>query len=109
MQIILADSDNRQLAKVSSWDNANVAAKALFKKQYWSDLYYSIVFDDGNEISGSIDLEPQSFHAPHQNQIVTWHLKTFWGNISRAKLPRFPLTQQDIDECKKLLTYLPTN
>lgn len=117
MIIQLYDSRKKLFTTVNSWESANVAAKAIFKRQYWSDLYYSIVFDDGVKVSGSIDLEPKSFHKEHQNKIVTWHLKTFWTNISKLtpKSPypgmtirEFEPSAQDIEDCKNLLNYLPS-
>lgn len=106
MKIILFDSQGNTFASVTTWDAANVAAKAVFKRQNWSDLYYDIFFDDGTQTGGSIDLEPESFHKPHQSQIFTWHLKTFWTNVSKSK-PLPYLSQSDIDFCKTLLNYLP--
>jgi len=111
MKIKLTDSDGKLFATVTSWENANIAAKAIFKLHKYSDLYYHLFFDDGNDIAGSIDLEPHSFHQPHQKTILTSHLKTFWGNVSRITPNEYGwlrgFTQQDIDECKTLLTYLP--
>jgi len=106
-KFILSNDMGHKFASVNSWEDANVAAKAIFKRQYWSNLYYEIFFDDGETISGVIDLEPESFHKPHQNQIFTWHLKTFWGNISKLTKPYGGITMQDVEDCKKLLTYLP--
>ena len=97
MKIILTSSIGTTFAKVDTFENANVAAKAIFKCNYWSDLYYDIFFDDGTQTAGSIDLEPQSFHKPHQQSIFTTHLKTWWGNISKLPTPKFGLTQEDID------------
>lgn len=105
MKIILSNSDGNKFATVQSWESANLAAKAVFKRNYWSDLYYDIFFDDNTQTCGSIDLEPSSFHKPHQNNIFTWHLKTFWTNVSKSE-PKTYLTQEDINFTKKLLTYL---
>lgn len=111
MKILLSSSTGSKFAEVDNFTNANVAAKAVFKCNYWSDLYYDILFDDGTQTAGSIDLEPQSFHKPHQNIIFTNHLKTWWGNVSRITPNEYGFmkgfTQEDIDFCKKLLTYLP--
>lgn len=105
MKIILSDSKGATFAKVTNWSDANTAAKAIFKRQYWSDLYYDILFDDGTQTGGSIDLEPESFHKPHQKELFTTHLKTFWSNVSKTT-PKPYLTQKDINFCKTLLTYL---
>lgn len=105
MKIILSNSNGSTFATVNNWQDANTAAKAIFKRQYWSDLYYDIFFQDGTQTAGSIDLEPASFHKPHQKELFTTHLKTFWGNISKAT-PKPYLSQEDIDFCKNSLKYL---
>ena len=106
MKIILFDSTGSKFATVDNWSKANEAAKAIFKRNYWSDLYYEIFFEDGTQTCGSIDLEPASFHKPHQKTIFTTHLKTFWTNLSNVTPPKYGLTIEDIDFTKKLLTYL---
>lgn len=107
MKIILTDSQGNLLAAVTNWVTANVAAKAIIKRNKWSNLYYSIQFDNGEQVTGSIDLEPRSFHQPYLNCVVTKHLKTWWTNISKLPAPKFGFEQSDIDYCKTLLTYLP--
>ena len=106
MKIILSTSEGNKFATLQDWEHANDAAKAIFKRNYWSDLYYDIFFDENNHVSGSIDLEPKSFHKDHQNNLFTWHLKTFWGNVSKST-PKPYLSQEDINYCKILLNYLP--
>ncbi len=108
MKIRLTDSKGSLFAEVQNWDDANVAAKSIFKRNYWSDLYYFIEFDDNQETYGSIDLEPKSFHRPHQNNLFTTHLHTFWSNCSKVKLPHFQITSEDVAYFKFLLTKLPT-
>lgn len=107
MKILLTTREGKIFTQVNTWDAANVAAKAVIKHFTYSDLYYSITFDNGEEVAGSIDLEPRSFHTPYWNCIVTKHLKTFWTNISKLPAPKYGLTQEDIEECKKLLQHLP--
>ena len=107
MRIQLTDSKGNLFAMLSNWDDANLAAKSIFKRDYWSDLYYSITFEDGESINGSIDLEPKSYHKPHQNNIILNHLKTYWGNISRLNSPQFGITKNDIKYFKGLLNRLP--
>lgn len=106
MRIILTDSRGSQLADINTWENANIASKAIFKREHWSDIYYHIFFDDGTKANGSIDLEPYSFHKPHQKEIFTNHLRTFWTNVSKA-VQRFDITQEDREYATQLLTYLP--
>lgn len=101
-----AATDGKAITKVNSFELANVACKALFKQQKWSDIYYTITFADGKEVVGAIDIEPESHFKPFQGTIFTTHLKTFWTNVSKAK-PIAYITQNDIDECASLLSYLP--
>jgi len=106
MNIKLTTTDGRLFANVDNWNDANIAAKSIFKRQYYSDLCYDITFDDGTQVNGSIDLEPQCFHKGHQNTIITTHLKTFWTNITEVKLPHFQITESDIKHFAFLLTKL---
>lgn len=106
MRITLTDSRGHKFASCASWEAANVAAKAIFKRQCWSDLYYLIETDELT-VNGSIDLEPKSFHKPHQHKIFTWHLKTFWGNVARSS-PSGILSQSDIDFAAEVVAILPT-
>lgn len=108
MQIILSNSDGHKFTTARSWDEANQAARAIFKRNFWSDLYYQIIFDDGKETAGSIDLEPASYHTRHQREIVTNHMRTFWGNVAKLapnKAPYF-YSEEDINFTKGLLNYL---
>lgn len=102
MKIRLTTDTGSLFAEVQSWAEANLAAKSIFKRNYWSDLYYFILFDDEQEAYGSIDLEPESFHKPHQNEIFTWHLKTFWSNSSKSER----LSKDDRNYFTYLLTHL---
>ena len=106
MKIRLTNSNGGLFAEVQTWQDANTAAKSIFKRQYWSDLYYFIEFDDSLEVYGSIDLEPASFHRPHQNELFTWHLKTFWGNCAKVTQPSPLISKDDIQYFKFLLTKL---
>jgi len=107
MKITLTTSTGSLFAILNNWEDANLISKSIFKRNYYSDLYYKIEFADGQCINGSIDLEPQCFHKPHQNEIFTWHLKTFWTNISKVKLPHFAIGENDIKLFTNLLTKLP--
>ena len=106
MKIELTSSNKKTFATLNSWEDANQATKAIFKRNFWSDLYYKITFEDGTIAKGVIDLEPQSFHKPHQNSILLTHCKTYWTNVSKTT-PKPYLLQCDIDYFKKLLKYLP--
>lgn len=109
MTIHLSTNQGDKFTTVKSWEEANQAARAIFKRDNWSDLVYQIVFDDGIKTAGSIDLEPSSFHTRHQREIFTNHMRTFWSNVAKLKPQTAPyfVTQEDIDFTKSLLTYLP--
>ena len=111
MEIRITDSQGNLFAAVNNWNDANAAARAVFKRNNWSDLYYFIEFDSKQETHGSIDLDPQSFHTRHQREIFTKHLKTFWTNCSNVDIkakPWYGITAEDQEFFKYLLTELPT-
>ena len=110
MIIRLTDSMGNLFTQVDNWELANIAAKAIWKREKWSDLFYFIEFDTKQEFYGAIDLEPRSHFAPVQNSIFTWHLKTFLSNmvkIEPQKAKIFEVSKQDIQFFKYLLTELP--
>jgi len=94
MKIRLTTSTGSLFAEVETMEAANIAAKSIFKRNKWSDLYYFIEFDDNQEAYGSIDLEPASFHREHQNNLFTWHLKTFWSNCVK-NVGKFGISEED--------------
>jgi hypothetical protein len=117
MKIRLTTGTGSLFAQVSTWEQANIAAKAVFKRNKHSDLHYFIEFDEDwflgypavQETHGSIDLEPSDFHKPHQNNIFTWHLKTWWTNLSNANehySKIMGISTEDKQFCKYLLTKL---
>jgi hypothetical protein len=112
MKIRLTTDTGALFAEVTTWSEANTAARAVFKRNNWSDLYYFIEFDTKQETSGSIDLEPYSFHARQQREIFTTHLKTFWSNIKaleRNKAKIYGISEDDQKFCAYLLTELPND
>lgn len=109
IKIELTSSTRTKFATVTNWEDANIATKSIFKRGYWSDVYYTLYFKHEPIISGSIDLEPHSFHAPHCNTIITTHLHKFWTNISNADSLRYPfIKESDKAIYKRLLSFLPT-
>jgi hypothetical protein len=112
MEIRLTDSRGNLFAQVTTWEDANAAARAVFKRQTWSDIYYFIEFNSKQETHGSIDIEPHSFHTRHQREIFTKHLKTFWGNLANLdpqKAKIYGVNEEDKRFFKYLLTELPTH
>jgi hypothetical protein len=107
MKIILTSSDGNLFATVETWQQANEVARAIFRRNYWSDLYYEIHLGEKTEVTGSIDLEPASFHTRHQKTLFTTHLRTFWGNISKQKPPyKYGLNDAEVKHFAALLYYL---
>lgn len=107
MQIVLK-SHAGTFARVSSLQDADRCASAIIRRKY-SDIYYTLIFSDGHQISGQIDLLPYSFHAPHIRQIFTNHVLTVWGNISRLDQKpgfRFGYSLKDIHSAKEVFNKL---
>lgn len=110
MEIRLTDSNGRLFAQVATWEDANAAIRAVFKRQRWSDIHYFIEFDSKQEAYGSIDIEPRSFHTHHQREIFTKHLKTVWGNLANLnpqKSKIYGVSAEDKRFFRYLLTELP--
>ena len=85
--IKLKSIDGGLFIDTNSMSSANMALYGIWKRQNWSDVFYEITFEDGEKIEGSIDLEPHSFHKGHENNILTWHINTFWNNIANTNAP----------------------
>lgn len=99
MKIELFSHRDFVFAICDTYEQANVAMKAIVKREYWSDVMYDIKFDDGREASGSIDIEPRSFFNGKLNCVFTEHIKTFWTNVSNATVEKYPwLTKEVITE-----------
>jgi len=73
-----------------SFEDANRYARFLLGR--YSDL--SFLIQEGNfRRTGTIDLEPVSFHRPHRNRIITAHLHTFCSNCLKANAAnQYPFT-----------------
>jgi hypothetical protein len=106
MQIFITGSQGENFGVFTSWDNANIATRAIFKRQNWSDISYHIKFDNKEQTWGSIDLEPHSFHARNQHNIFTKHMKTFWTNVSKSE-NNFLLNEDTKKYFQSLLKHLP--
>ncbi len=101
MKIKLTSSNKCLLLDYTSdFTKANVIAKALIKRGY-SDVYYTLEHE-GEVLAGSIDLEPQSFHAPHLSHVVTWHLLTYLGNVSKLTPPCWQFNEDDLNLFRKM-------
>ncbi len=82
--------------------DANKAMRREIDGGHVSDMPYEVVFEDGESIKGSIDLEPQSFWKGNESPF-TWHLQTFYGNIAAAQPKGTIITQEDIDWARNLM------
>lgn len=85
-----------------SWHQANDALRYIIDQQKYSDAVYEVEFQDGETLDGTIDLEPKSFWDSKNNPL-TWHLNTFWGNVSKASASPI-MSQEGIDFAKKLVS-----
>lgn len=103
-EITLSTYDNSVFAKnIASFAKANEVIYFVWKSGKYSNVRYKLEYQDGETIEGVIDIEPKEFHAPHKNNILSWHLKTYWGNVAKSSpLPYLP--QSYIDEAKELIT-----
>lgn len=98
---------------VNSFEQANEFCKAILGR--YSDIQYVII--DGEFIhSGTIDLEPISFHKRHKVRIFTGHLATFGLNVlEHIQRNKYPFNQVSEAEKRRnqahfieLLTILPS-
>lgn len=95
MKTTLTTSDNKILVSNATPEQANVALKSIHRRNRHSDIYYHIQFNNGQHVTGSIDMEPRSFHQPHKDTILTTHILTYWGNVAKADLKKYPWLDED--------------
>lgn len=100
-RIILSDDRKKVLVDTTSMAQANEVLYGISNSNKYSYIFYAIRFEDGKEISGSIDLEPHSFHKPHEKKILTWHLLTYYKNVSN--LPSYFGEEVEVEIAKDLL------
>jgi hypothetical protein len=102
MKITLTTSQGKTLIKEGTPDQADAALRSIYKRDKHSDIYYSM--EIGSEtVTGSIDMEPKSFHAPHNRKIFTNHVRTYFGNVARATVEKYPyLNQEYINKAKQI-------
>jgi hypothetical protein len=91
----------------NSFSAANEYARFLLGR--YSDL--SFLIEEGNfRRTGTIDLEPVSFHRPHQNRIITAHLRTLCINCLKAIASnQYPFTTlSEADREKYAVNFIET-
>lgn len=91
--------DNRSFANYERADNFLFD---LIKQQRHSDCTYKIVFKDGREVAGSIDMEPYSHWEGNTNPF-TWYINTYWPNVAKSKAMGEAIPQSYIDEAKDIV------
>lgn len=82
-RVVLSDDNDKVFIDTPSMAQANEVLYGIWNSNKYSDVIYEITFEDGKEISGSIDLEPHSFHKGHEKKILTWHLLTYYNNVAK--------------------------
>lgn len=83
---------------------ADQALREILDKRLYSDIYYTITYDDGYELYGSIDLEPISFWKD-KGSPLTGHLSYFWKKMSEASALNNEYYAESIAEAKNLVDH----
>jgi hypothetical protein len=65
------------------YGKANNQLKWAIKQNVWGNIEYEIIFDDGEELNGVIDVEPYDFWDDKPFPF-TWHINTFYNNLANA-------------------------
>ena len=83
----------------SAWSGADLFVKGLIGK--FSDVYYKAIWQDGETLEGSVDLEPKDFYQGKE-EILSSHVQYFLGRLSKEK-PNILYSTKAIEKAKKLL------
>jgi hypothetical protein len=103
-RVVLSDDNEKVFVDTPSMAQANEVLYGIWNSNKYSDVYYDITFEDGKEISGSIDLEPHSFHKGHEKKILTWHLLTYYNNVAKiSSLDYIGDVKEHIETAKDLV------
>ena len=84
-----------------SWDAANRHVRSLIGK--YSNVYYKLIWKDGEIREGVMDLEPRDFYEGKTDLLSGW-VETFLTNVSKAK-PGPLASQAGIDKAKRLVEH----
>jgi len=80
----------------SNFESANLFCRAMLGRV--SNLDYSIK-SGSFERSGTVDMEPVSFHSRHKNRILSGHLATFSQNVLKdVSVEKWPFRNLDPKE-----------
>ena len=97
-----------------NYDDADEALSREIENPIQSDCPYKIIFTDGETLSGTIDLEPNSFWTEEatykqRKHPFTWHICKFYGEVSA--IPESEYKKRDyvydkkfVDFAKKIIT-----
>jgi len=102
-RVVLSDDNEKVFVDTPSMVQANEVLYGIWNSNKYSDVYYDITFEDGKEISGSIDLEPHSFHKGHEKKILTWHLLTFYNNLAKLSSLNYIYGETTVEDAKDLV------
>lgn len=104
-EIHLTTKDDNQLPlykegkAYSAWSGADLFVKGLIGK--FSDVYYKAIWQDGETLEGSVDLEPKDFYEGKE-EILSSHVQYFLGRLSKEK-PNILYSTKAIEKAKKIL------
>ncbi|HSH66884.1 MAG TPA: DUF1249 domain-containing protein, partial [Bacteroidia bacterium] len=84
----------------SAWSGADLFVKGLIGK--FSDVYYKLIWQDGEALEGSVDLEPKDFYQGKE-EILSSHVQYFLDRLSKEK-QNILYSTKAIEKAKKLLT-----
>ncbi|MBN4062177.1 N-6 DNA methylase [Bacteroidales bacterium AH-315-I05] len=84
---------------VLTWEKANQYVKE--KVGYFPDVYYKVVWEDGETLKGSMDIEPASSFGDKQD-LLSNHILTFRTNLSQSE-PNEAYSKSDIEHSKKII------
>lgn len=97
------EEDQRPLYKegkaYSAWSGADLFVKGLIGR--FSDVYYKAIWQDGETLEGSVDLEPKDFYHGKE-EILSSHVQYFLGRLSKEK-PNILYSTKAIEKAKKIL------
>lgn len=83
----------------SAWSGADLFVKGLIGK--FSDVYYKLIWNDGETIEGSVDLEPVDFYTGKEN-ILSGHVTTYFTNLSKIQ-PNEIYSRKAIEKAGRIL------
>jgi len=103
VRLTTKESDSQPLYKegkaYSAFSGADLFVKGLVGK--FSDVYYKVIWQDGESIEGSVDLEPVDFYEGNE-EILSSHIQNYFTNLSKIE-PSVLYSKKAIEKAKKIL------